>query len=364
MNVAFLTMGKDIGGAAQDVITLTQGLVSRGHTVFVISRRGVLDKELAGTPVRFIDAPLYTRNPIGLWKASRKIRRIVLSHEIELLNPQGMFTAFSSWLATIGWKRDQFKIVTTIHMISQLRLYKYSWALNIFSDRIITESNCERNRLTGGGVCRKSISVISNAVDMDYFSRSDAVPVLRKEYTIPEDYCCFGIIARLSKEKRHIDFIHAAVQVHNVNPKTVFFIIGDGPESEQIRKMTEGTEEFIMMTGKRRDIPDVLCSLDCFVLTSEIESLPLSIREAMSMELPVITTDVGGVREAVLHGITGLVVSPYNVQQLVDSMLKLAEDEALRHRMGKKGHELCRIGFELGNWAEKTEQLFEEVLKN
>jgi len=210
MRIAFLTMGKDIGGAAQDVITLSQGLANHGHEVFVLASRGVLDVALADTTVKFIDVPLYTRNLYGLWKASREIRKYARKYSLDILNPQGMYPAFSSWLARFGLRKQTFRIVTTIHMISSLSLYKYSRILNTFSEYIITESYCERNRLVSYGVDIRKVRVVSNSVDMNRFSTKRTNAVLRDEYKIPDSCFCFGIVARLSREKRHSDFIAAA----------------------------------------------------------------------------------------------------------------------------------------------------------
>jgi glycosyltransferase involved in cell wall biosynthesis len=363
MKIAFLTMGKDIGGAAQDIITLSQGLQKRGHAIYVISSRGVLDKILSGTGVHFIDAPLYTRNPLQLWKVSRIIRTIAKEHHLQLLNPQGMYTALCAWMATLGWTRCTFKVVTTIHMISSLSLYKYSWALNIFSKRVVTESYCERNRLTSHGVIFNKIRVIANSVDTVRFSSEHSEPVLRKEYKIDNDCVCFGIVARLSREKRHTDFVQAARIVHEKCTNTKFLIIGEGPEWSNIERAVDGSEDYIKMVGLRRDIPDVLKSINCFVLSSNIESLPLSIREAMSMGLPVITTDVGGVREAVIEGMNGFVVPSENPELLAEAMLKIASNPDLGYILGQRGRQLCISNFALEHWVNATELFFDYVIK-
>lgn len=357
-----MTMGNEIGGAARDIVTLSTGLSRKGHQVYVIAASGIMDNELEHTGVQFVNAPLYTRSPFGLLKASRIIRKIVREYKIEVLNPQGMYTALSAWLAHFGFNKCSYKIVTTIHMISNMHLYKYAWVLNIFSNRIITESYCERNRLVSNRVKTKLVKVISNSVDMDYFSKGKSEPTLRKEYDIDSKTCCFGIVARLSKEKRHRDFISAAKINHAQNPDTKYFIVGSGIEAESISREIAGAEDFIFMTGLRRDIPDILRSLDCFVLCSEQESLPLSIREAMSMELPVIATDVGGIREAVIEGITGFVVPSGNPELLAAAMGKITEDKNLRLTLGTVGRYICSHNFELTQWLRKTEILFSEVL--
>lgn len=364
MRIAFLTMGQDIGGAAQDIITLSQGLHKFDHEVYVISSPGVLDKVLANTGVIFINAPLYTRNPVALWRASRQIRKIANRHHLDILNPQGMYTAFSAWMATIGLRKNRFKVVTTIHMISSLSLYRFSRSLNTFSSCVITESYCERNRLVSNGVKMDRVTVVANSVDMERFSPDHSNPVLRDAYQLTPETCCFGIVARLSREKRHQDFIAAAITVHQKHPDTRFFIVGDGPMKESIETLVHGYESFIYLTGMRKDIPDILKSLDCFVLCSEIESLPLSIREAMSMELPVIATDVGGIREAVLEGITGLVVPSCRPDLLAEAMIKIASSKNLRASFGAQGRELCGKNFELSNWVRATEKVFNRILDN
>lgn len=361
MRIAFLTMGKDIGGAKNDVITLSQKLASKGHDVFVISAPGVMDKELKGTKVKFISAEFYVRTPIGLFKASRKLIKIVKSNNIELLNPQGFFTATISWLARLSFFCPKLKVITTIHMFSSLCYYKYAWMLNHFSDAIITESNCERVRLEGGGVKRDKISVIYNSVDMDKFSIKNTSPILREQYEFTEKDVVFALIARLSPEKRHNDYIKAAEIAHKTNPKCKFLIVGDGPTMINIRKQAEG-KEYIYFTGMRRDIPNVLRSIDCFVLCSEVESLPLSIREAMSMQLPVVVTDVGGNREIVAEDITGYLVPSKQPELLATAMLKMASSKEKRTEMGKAAWQYCKDRFDSKNWAVYTEQKFQQFL--
>ena len=361
MRIAFLTMGKDIGGAKNDVITLSQKIADKGHEVFVISSPGVMDKELAGTKVHCIPAEFYTRNPIGLFKASRTLLKIVRENNIELVNPQGMFTALIAWLMRFSIQPSFIPIVTTIHMFSSLNLYKFAWTLNIFSKAVITESNCERVRLEGGGCKRERITVIYNSVDMERFSVENSYPVLREEYNLSSDIVTFGIIARLSPEKRHCDYIEAAKIVHQENPDTRFFIVGDGPVDSVLREQAKGLE-YIIFTGLRRDIPDVLHSLDCFVLCSEIESLPLSIREAMSMGRAVLVTDVGGNREIVAENITGHLVPKYDIKALTDSMISMASDRNHLKAMGEAGWRYCKDRFDAKNWAVFTENKFKEVL--
>jgi len=362
MRVAFLTMGNDIGGAKNDVITLSNELKKRGHDVFVFSAPGVMDQELQGSGVQFVPAPFYTRSPWGLFRASRLLRKEIRKNQIQLVNPQGMFTAAIGWLAHFGVASCKFKLITTIHMISSLRLYKWAWTLNTFTEAIITESSCERNRLIAGGVKPERITVINNSVDMERFSREKSAPTLRKEYSLDDSAPTFGLIARLSPEKRHCDFIKAAEIVHQHYPQAHFFIVGDGPCHDEVYSLAKGKEAYLHLTGARRDIPDILHSLTCFVLNSKTESLPLSIREAMSMRLPVIVTDVGGNREAVIDGVNGWVVPPCQPEKLAERMCHVINNPEESVKLGEEGHRFCQKCFEVHNWGRKTEDIFKKML--
>ena len=131
MKVAFLTMGKDIGGAKQDVLTLSQKIAAHGHDVFVIAAPGVMDRELTGTPVQFIPAEFYVRRPWGLWKASRYLLRVVRENNIELVNPQGffygnycMFDAFQSTSPAYS-HRDDYPHVLVVEFLQIRQITQY-----------------------------------------------------------------------------------------------------------------------------------------------------------------------------------------------------------------------------------------------
>jgi len=80
------------------------------------------------------------------------------------------------------------------------------------------------------------------------------------------------------------------------------------------------------------------------------------------MSLPVIATDVGGIREAVLHGITGLVVPSKNSELLAEAMIQMAENKELAIQYGEAGHSLCMSNFELSRWVAETEKAFRYVM--
>jgi glycosyltransferase involved in cell wall biosynthesis len=99
-----------------------------------------------------------------------------------------------------------------------------------------------------------------------------------------------------------------------------------------VRELARGSG--IEVLGERDDVADLLAAADVVCLSSFTEAFPMILLEAMALGLPVISTDVGGVREAVVDGETGLLVAPGDAGALANALRTLAADSALRERLG------------------------------
>jgi glycosyltransferase involved in cell wall biosynthesis len=141
--------------------------------------------------------------------------------------------------------------------------------------------------------------------------------------------------ARLHSQKGHIYLIKAAALV----PDAVFVLAGDGPEREALEHLAQTLDlkQRIRFLGHREDIPRLLASCDLFVLPSLYEGLPLSVLEAMAAGKPVIATAIGGTKEAVVHGETGLLVPPENPVELAAAIRTVFSDQKLALRLAKAG---------------------------
>ena len=107
-----------------------------------------------------------------------------------------------------------------------------------------------------------------------------------------------------------------------------------------------GLDKNVTLTGSRQDIPEILGLLDIFTLpTFTHEGLPRSILEAMSMSLPIVTTDIRGCREAVVHGKNGLIVPPKNSDELANALKKLLSNPQLRLAYGEKSREIVEAQY-------------------
>ena len=184
---------------------------------------------------------------------------------------------------------------------------------------------------------RARIEVVPNGIPLEGYGRlsNGERRALRGEWGVPEDAFAFGMVAQLRRHKDHHSLIAATAQL----PDAHTVLVGSGDEEDHIRGVIaeHKVQDRVHLLGYRSDIPRVLGALDAFVLSTEIEGLPVSVMEAMATGLPIVATHVGGVPELVLDGETGLLVAMNSVEELREAMRRLADDSSLAHRMGEAG---------------------------
>lgn len=152
--------------------------------------------------------------------------------------------------------------------------------------------------------------------------------------------------ARLSKVKGVDIVIQALARAAQQGIPCKCMILGDGPLRDSLSAQAKalGVTDRVFFEGFQPDVRPYLQAASAFILTSHTEGLPLSVLEAMACELPCIVTDVGGTAEAVLHGETGLVISPGSVEEAASAIVHLATHPQECAEMARKARErVCRL---------------------
>ena len=137
--------------------------------------------------------------------------------------------------------------------------------------------------------------------------------------------------------------------------------VGEGALKEKLKKLCVDLkiEKTVIFAGERNDMPEILFSIDIFVLPSLREGLPLTILEAMACGRPVIATNVGGIPEAVKDGENGILVYPKDPEALYRAMNELLGDREKREKMGRIGKRMCDESFRAQTMVEKIEDLYD-----
>jgi len=189
----------------------------------------------------------------------------------------------------------------------------------------------------------------------------------RQNLALSEKDLVLVIVANLIPYKGHQDLIQALGKIKNKLPKNwKLWCVGrdTGIQNKlEAQAAILGINDHIEWLGLRQDIPMLLKASDIGVLCSHEEGFSNAILEGMAAGLPMVVTDVGGNKEAVLQLETGFVVPPHNPDALGNAIVQLATHEELRHKMGEKGFQRVRTCFSLEKCAETYHELYKSFVR-
>ena len=190
---------------------------------------------------------------------------------------------------------------------------------------------------------REPSHVVPLGIDADRFA--GASPALAADWPI------VGTVGRLAPQKGHETLLEAAKLV----PEAQFVVVGDG----ELRSVLEARSgENVHFTGARDDVPGLLVSFSVYAQPSEYEGLCVAVLEAQAAGVPVVATPVGGLRETVVDGETGLVVPVGDAQALGAAIRRLLDDRALGERLAAEAQRRVRARYTLRRMIDETLALY------
>jgi glycosyltransferase involved in cell wall biosynthesis len=239
------------------------------------------------------------------------------------------------------------------------------------SSGIIAISEIQKKELTQiHNICEESkIKVIPLGFDLSRFNaaKNEFRESTREEFGILENEVAVAIVGRLVPVKNHLLFINALGNViKDLTVPVKVFIVGDGSERSNIEEAVQSLPKSpllkIKLTSWIQDIAKFNAGMDLICLTSNNEGTPVSLIEAQAANIPIITTDVGGVRDIVLEGETGFIVPKNDVTSLSDKMRLLIEDEKLRKKMSQNGWTFVEHKFHYTTLVKNMEEYYHSLI--
>ncbi len=230
-------------------------------------------------------------------------------------------------------------------------------------DAIIAVSEGVKNVLVDGGINPGIIRVVPDGIDFTPYKKAVSSDYLRREISCSPDNFLVGIVAHLADHKGHKYLIQATKLLKEVAPKIKVIIVGEGPLKMELNRQVKeiNVEDMVFFLGFRKDVPQILASLDLFVLSSHMEGMGSILMDAMACRLPVVATKVGGIPEVVIQGETGLLVPPRRPSALAKSILKLYNDRTLASRLGERGYEVVHQKFSAESMADKIINVYDTL---
>jgi len=344
------------GGQEIRIINESLGMLKRGHMVYIAApRESIIFGKASRVNITAFPLQFSKKNP----SHTLKLAALIKEKNIDIVNTH---SSSDSWLSTIAARISSLKplILRTRHLSTPIGRNPLSRLIyNVLPDAVITTGEEIRQRMIKyNRFDGEKIFSIPTGVDVERFNPENVA-------AIPSNGFSIGMVSVLRSWKGHRYFIEAIPAILSVIPHSVFYLVGDGPQFQNIKDMIKNLslEDKIFMLGHRDDIPEILASLDVIVHPSYAnEGVPQSILQTMAMEKPVIASDAGAIKEIVIDGETGFLIEPKNSGQLAEKVIELYKNPALRIKFGKEGRKLVEKNYSIVAMLDKIESLYERLL--
>lgn len=255
------------------------------------------------------------------------------------------------------------KIKTTLFKNIERYLAKKSSGIIAISN-LQKKELCEEHKITS----EKKIEVIPLGFDLKKFqdNYTEKRKATRLKYEITDDCIALCIIGRLAPVKDHFFFLDVIEELSKKTERKIkIFIVGDGELKSEIENRVNTLQHQgidILMTSWIFDIATFNAGMDILCLTSKNEGTPVSLIEAQACNLPVISTDVGGVSDIVAKNETGFIISRNDKRNFVEKLKILVEQDEIRNKMKSKGWEHVHLKFSYKRLSKDMESYYKRLL--
>ena len=205
--------------------------------------------------------------------------------------------------------------------------------------------------------------VIPNGVDPAEFKEPADPGAARRALGLAEDALVAGMVSRPSRSKGADLLIRAAALIRPQWPRLRIVLIGTAREEPDMRRLAGelGVADIVLIAGFRGDASRLIRGFDLSVVPSRQEALPFAILEAMACARPVVGARVGGIPEALVDGVTGLLFPSEDVPALAEALSKLLGDPEKRQAMGAAGRRRVECRFSAAAMLAATVSLYETL---
>jgi len=363
INVLQLVEGLSWGGAEGKLLELINHMdPNRFNTILCSLGLGDNIKEkVEESGVNFLTLPRKTRLDFN---SLFKLVKLIKNKRIDIV----MTTLFyADVIGAVAGKLAGVKAIFSWETVSapewliKRRLWPYRFTIR-YCDRIISVSQATAKFLVEKrGVPENKVVVIPYGVnDKEYVMGSGKA--VRKSLGLNVDDFIIGTVGRLHPQKGHKYLFEAAKILVQQYPQVRFLLVGDGEIKQELEDLVKNMnlQSNVLFLGYCTNVKDLLKAFDIFTLPSLYEGLPNAVLEAMAVGKPVVASAVDGILEAVVNGVTGLLVSPGNPEELKDAFIKLINNRELAKQMGENGRKRVENVFLLDKQVEAFQNLYEE----
>jgi len=359
MNIVHTEASCGWGGQEMRILSEAAGLIHRGHRVRLLCPpESRIYGEAARRGVPATALPIARKNLKGMLA----LRRWLAEHRatVDVVNTH---SSTDSWLAALACATlaGPPPIVRTRHISAAVPdNLATRWLYTQATRHIVTAGEKLRQaRIENNGYPAESITSVPTGISAARFFPGDKAEA-RRRLGLDESRHYIGIVATLRSWKGHLYLLDAFSKLGR--PGWHLLIVGDGPMRDVIepRISALGLADQVTLAGQQDEPEFWLRALDIFCLPSYAnEGVPQAVIQAMMTALPVVTTPVGSIAEAVRDGVSGLMVAPQDAEALRSALIALIDDPGKGQALGQAAHDAAVAQFAESAMLDQMEKVFE-----
>ncbi|MFN8005878.1 MAG: glycosyltransferase [Terriglobia bacterium] len=362
MKILHLDSGTEWRGGQQQLSFLAAGLAElRGiDQCFAIPANGLLRTRIASLKLPLHPVAMRGEgDPLAISRLYFLARRwrpdVIHAHDARTLGLASVLKSLGVRSRIVAHRRVIFPIKD-----NPFSKRKYREA----ADCIIAVSAYIRELLRNYGVSPERIRVVYDSLELPRSLPEDARNRARRDLGLGPEALVIGCVGHFSPEKGHIDLIKGFFRIQAQLPEARLILIGDGPLREEYRKLIAQLDlsKKIFLPGFVENLQDFFAAMDLFVFPSLSEGLGSVLLKAMSYRVPVIASQVGGIPEIVVDGVTGFLFPPGDPVAMADRVLYALGDMNQLRRCKENATRRLNDDFSVVKMSEATAQIYSNVL--
>jgi N-acetyl-alpha-D-glucosaminyl L-malate synthase BshA len=373
MNIAIVCY-PTFGGSGVLATELGKALADKGHNIHFITyqqpvRLSGFHANIFYHEVRVPTYPLFDYPPYETALASTMVD-VILNNNIELLHVHYAIPhAAAAYMAKqiLAKQGKRIPVITTLHgtditLVGRDKTYSpvVTFSMNE-SDMLTAVSENLKEETYKNFLIEKDIEVVHNFVDVKRFHKKPVDAF--KKLVAPNGEKIILHASNFRKVKRVDDVVKIFALFNETMPARLL-LLGDGPERPHVEALSReyGLADKIKFLGKQEQMEDILPIADLFLLPSEYESFGLAALEAMAAEVPVVSTNTGGIPEIVINGYSGYMSNVGDVADMCKNALSIFKDETTTKQF--KANALAQaLKFDISIIVPRYEALYDQVLQ-
>jgi glycosyltransferase involved in cell wall biosynthesis len=374
----------NVGGPSLHVSYLTRGLDERGYETTLVAGtvgpdEGSMEyaaRELGVEPLFLPDLQREISTGHDL-TAIRDLRDVIREHRPHIVHTHTAKAGAVGRIAAVTARLQRPPVIVHTFHGHVLRGYFNAPRAELFrqveralarkTDRLIAVSPEVRDELVSFGVAPpEKFEIVRLGLDLERraIAPSGAGAAVRRGLGVPAERLLVGWFGRMTEIKRVDDLLAAFARAREGDVDAELLLAGDGPLRQTLARQAIqlGIADRTHFLGMQEEVASLYAACDLVALSSSNEGTPVSLIEALAASTPVLSTDVGGVRDVVRDGETGLLVPAGDIEALADAITRFAEDASLRERLAGAGRDDAFRNYSVERLVDDTDALYRRLL--